>query len=94
MVVKITKLFPTVERFYQDKKTGEEKTIKSKEIIVTDGYHSMLVEATDDMAEKIDKANLAEGTTCLVTVRHLVRSWKKESGEEVFANKCLLLAIQ
>lgn len=54
----------------------------------------MLVEATDDMAEKIDKANLAEGTTCLATVRHLVRSWKKESGEEVFANKCLLLAIQ
>ena len=25
MVVKITKLFPMVERSYQDKKTGEEK---------------------------------------------------------------------
>lgn len=94
MVVKIVKLFQTVERSYQDKKTGEDKTIKSKEIIVSDGYHSMLVEATDDMAEKIDKADLTEGTMCMVTVRHLVRSWKKENGEEVFANKCLLLAIQ
>ena len=94
MVVKIMKMFQTVERSYQDKKTGEEKTIKSKEIIVSDGYHSMLVEATDDMAEKIDKADLAEGTMCMVTVRHLVSSWKKENGEEVFANKCLLLAIQ
>ena len=50
MVVKIMKLFQTVERSYQDKKTGEDKTIKSKEIIVSDGYHSMLVEATDDIA--------------------------------------------
>ena len=40
------KMFQTVERSYQDKKTGEDKTIKSKEIIVSDGYHSMLVEAT------------------------------------------------
>ena len=44
MVVKIMKMFQTVERSYQDKKTGEDKTIKSKEIIVSDGYHSMLVE--------------------------------------------------
>lgn len=44
------KMFQTVERSYQDKKTGEDKTIKSKEIIVSDGYHSMLVEATDDIA--------------------------------------------
>lgn len=94
MVVKITKLFPMVERSYQDKKTGEEKKIKSKEIIVSDGYRSMLVEATDDVAEKVENAALVEGTMCIVTVRHLVRSWKKENGEEVFANKCLLLAIQ
>lgn len=94
MVVKITKLFPMVERSYQDKKTGEEKKIKSKEIIVSDGYHSMLVEATDDVAEKVENAALVEGTMCIVTVRHLVRSWKKEKGEEAFANKCLLLAIQ
>jgi hypothetical protein len=94
MVVKIMKLFPMVERSYKDKNTGEEKKIKSKEIIVSDGYHSMLVEATDDVAEKVEKAALTEGTMCMVTVRHLVRSWKKESGEEVFANKCLLLAIQ
>ena len=54
----------------------------------------MLVEATDDVAEKVENAALVEGTMCIVTVRHLVRSWKKENGEEVFANKCLLLAIQ
>ena len=50
--------------------------------------------AADPYGQMIDKADLAEGTMCMVTVRHLVRSWKKENGAEVFANKCLLLAIQ
>ena len=31
------KMFQTVERSYQDKKTGEEKTIKSTELIVLTG---------------------------------------------------------
>ena len=35
MVVKIMKMFPMVERSYKDKNTGEEKKIKSKEIIAS-----------------------------------------------------------
>jgi len=93
MNVRITKLFPMVERTYNDKNTGERRSIKVKELIVTDGYHTMLVEATDEMAERVEKIGVSENTERLVSMRHIVRSWKKESGEEVFANKIQLVSI-
>lgn len=74
-------------------RTNEVVTIRSKELVMSDGIDTFVCEATDQLAENLERQPLADGTVVNAAFAMNVRSWTSQKGQEVKSTNIRLLKI-
>lgn len=74
--------------------SGENVIINSVELKVSNGIDTFICEATDKLAQQLDKTAFQEGQFAMVNCSLSVRSWKSQSsGRDVESNSIRLNKI-
>jgi len=70
---------------YTDR-NGMTQTGYSKEMVLSDGLDTFVAEATDQLAQNLEREPIADGTVVNAQLAMSVRTWKSERGNEVRSN--------
>ncbi len=91
-LVRVMDQRPMVKRDWTNSQ-GENITLKSVEIVMTDGNDTFVAEVTDQMAETLSDKPLDKGMMYGVRLKMTVRSWENKDHVMVIANNVKLLSI-
>ncbi len=91
-LVRVMDQRPMVKRDWTNGQ-GETITLKSVEIVMTDGNDTFVAEATDQMAETLSDKPLDKGLMYGVRLKMSIRSWENKDHVQVMANNVKLISI-
>ncbi len=91
-LVRVTDQRPMVKRDWTNGQ-GENITLKSVEVVMTDGNDTFVAEATDQMAETLSDKPLDKGMMYGIRLKMSIRSWENKDHVQVMANNVKLLSI-
>lgn len=93
MVVQFIQVFPLAMREYTDR-NGQAATFKSKGFIIHNGDGTLYVEATQELAEKLESLNIEAGACALVQIGSVAREYKTKSDETRYSNELTFRNVQ
>ncbi|MCR5070199.1 MAG: hypothetical protein K6A78_10490 [Prevotella sp.] len=91
-LVRIMDQRPMVKRDWTNSQ-GETITLKSVELVMTDGNDTFVAEATDQMAETLSDKPLDKGMMYGVRLKMSIRTWENKDHVMVMANNVKLMSI-
>ncbi len=91
-LVRVMDQRPMVKRDWTNGQ-GENITLKSVEIVMTDGNDTFVAEATDQMAETLSDKPLDKGLMYGVRLKMSIRTWENKDHVQVMANNVKLISI-
>ncbi len=91
-LVRVMDQHPMVKRDWTNGQ-GENITLKSVEIVMTDGNDTFVAEATDQMAETLSDKPLDKGLMYGVRLKMSIRTWENKDHVQVMANNVKLISI-
>ncbi len=91
-LVRVMDQRPMVKRDWTNAQ-GENITLKSVEIVMTDGNDTFVAEATDQMAETLSDKPLDKGLMYGVRLKMSIRTWENKDHVQVMANNVKLISI-
>lgn len=75
-------------------RNGEQVYVKTKELVFSDGIDTFVAEALDQLAEKLDREPLPDGSIVSLQCTLDIRRWtSKETQQEMRANRVRILKI-
>jgi hypothetical protein len=90
--IRIESQSPLVTRDWTNNRQ-EVVTIRSKELVMNDGIDSFVAEATDQLAERLEREPLPDGTVVNMQCSLCVRRWKNQQGQDMKATNVRILKI-
>lgn len=91
-LVRVLEQQPLVSREWTPE-NGQAKIIKSVSVKMTDGIDTFVGEATDQLAEVIDKTPLNKDHIHAVQTRIRVNTWKTKDGKDAMSNNITIIKI-
>ena len=93
MVVQFIQVLPLAKREYTDR-NGQAATFKSKGFVIHNGDGTLYVEATQELAEKLESLNIEAGACALVQIGSVAREYKTNAGETRYSNELTFRNVQ
>lgn len=93
MVVQFIQVFPIEKRDYTDR-SGTASVFRSKGFIVHNGEGTLYVEATQELADKLESLGIKQGDCALVQLGYVARDYKTSAGAIRYSNEITLRQVQ